>query len=255
MAPRRSDQPNAEVDPGAAGQPWGQQTATLLRATAERAIDFLGTLPERRVHPLSTPAELRAIPGGPLPDGGEAANAVLHRLAAAGERGVVASAGPRYFGFVVGGALPAALAADWMTSAWDQNAMLYATSPVAVAAEGVVGEWLVELCGLPQGSSVGFTTGCQMANFIGLADGRRAVLSRHGWDVEERGLQDAPRARVLVGEEAHVTIILALQLLGFGSTAVERVANRAGRDPTSSAAFSRRTMAMRRQSSARRRAT
>jgi len=199
------------------------QIAELLRSTAERSIDFLRTLPDRRVHPLSTPDDLRPLFGGSLPDEGAPADEVVDRLTAVAARGVVASAGPRYFGFVIGGSLPAALAADWLTSAWDQNAVLYATSPAAAVAEDVAAEWLLDILDLPRESTVGFTTGCQMANFVGLAAGRRSVLLRRGWDVERQGLQGAPKIRVLVGDQSHVTIAVALQMLGFGTQTLERV--------------------------------
>ena len=118
---------------------------------------------------------------------------VIEALAAAADPGLVASAGPRYFGFVVGGSLPAALAADWLTSAWDQNAGLYVLSPAAAVAEEVAAAWLVELLGLPAGTSVGFVTGATMANFTALAAARHGVLAKVGWDVERHGLQGAPR--------------------------------------------------------------
>jgi glutamate/tyrosine decarboxylase-like PLP-dependent enzyme len=149
---------------------------------------------------------------------------VIEELARAVAPGLVASAGPRYFGFVIGGSVPAALAADWLTSVWDQNAAIYAAAPAACVAEAVCARWIVELLGLPPGSSVGFVTGGQMANFTGLAAARHAVLARVGWDVERRGLLGAPPIRVLVGEEAHVTVAAAVRLLGLGIDSVERVA-------------------------------
>ena len=118
--------------------------------------------------------------GGPLPDGPTDPLSVVEELAGAADPGLVASAGGRYFGFVIGGSLPAALAADWLTSAWDQNAGLYVISPAAAVAEEVAGGWLVELLGLPAGTSVGFVTGATMANFTALAAARRAVLARDG---------------------------------------------------------------------------
>jgi glutamate/tyrosine decarboxylase-like PLP-dependent enzyme len=206
-----------------ADERWGPDTADLLRATAELSIDYLTTLPDRRVHPLATPAELRELLGDALPEHAAPTPSILTDLVAAGERGAVASAGPRYFGFVIGGSLPAALAADWLTSTWDQNGVLYATSPIAAVTETIAAEWLLDLFDLPRDAGVGFTTGCQMANFTGLAAGRRAVLLRRGWDVEEQGLQGAPRVRVLVGDEKHVTVAVALQMLGFGTATLERV--------------------------------
>ncbi len=142
----------------------------------------------------------------------------------------MATPGPRYFGFVVGGSQPAALAADWLTSAWDQNAGLYVMSPAAAVAEEVVGRWLVELFGLPAGTSCGFTSGATMANFTALAAARHAVLRDAGWDVEERGLFGAPEIRVVLGDEAHATVFAALQMLGLGRGRVHRVAaDRQGR--------------------------
>jgi glutamate/tyrosine decarboxylase-like PLP-dependent enzyme len=149
---------------------------------------------------------------------------VVVDLARAADPGLVASAGPRYFGFVIGGSLPAALAADWLVSAWDQDAGLYVLGPAAAVVEEVAAEWLRELFGLPRTASVGFVTGCQMANFTGLLAGRHAVLARVGWDVEDRGLTGAPAVHVVVGAQAHVTIFAALRMLGLGSGTVRRVA-------------------------------
>jgi glutamate/tyrosine decarboxylase-like PLP-dependent enzyme len=143
---------------------------------------------------------------------------VIEALAAAADPGLVAIAGPRYFGFVIGGSLPAALAADWLTSTWDQNAGLYAAGPAASVVEEVVGEWLNDLLGLPAGTSIGLTTGCQMAHFTCLAAARHAVLDRVGWNVEDQGLFGAPEIAVVVGSEAHATIGAALQFLGLGRT-------------------------------------
>src|SRR5205085_11570432 len=117
--------------------------------------------------------------------------------------GLVAMSGPRYFGFVIGGSTPASVAADWLTTAWDQNSGLYAGAPAQAVVEEVAAGWVVDLVGLPPASSVGFVTGCQMANFTALAAARDEVLRRAGWDVEEDGLQGAPRVNVVVGEEVH----------------------------------------------------
>ncbi len=198
-------------------------TAELLRATTELATEFLAGLADRPVRATASTDELRAAFGGDLPETGTSSAQVVTRLATAAHPGLIASAGPRYFGFVIGGALPAALAADWLATTWDQNAVLYATSPAAAVAEEVAAAWLLELFDLPRDASVGFTTGCQMANFVGLAAARRSVLLRHDWDVERQGLQGAPRVRVVVGGEKHVTIDVALQMLGFGNDQLERV--------------------------------
>jgi glutamate/tyrosine decarboxylase-like PLP-dependent enzyme len=195
-----------------------------LRAAARHAESFLASLPTRRVGAAATPAEMRAALGGPLPEQGVAPERVVDELARAAEAGgLVASAGPRFFGFVVGGSLPAAVAADWLTSAWDQNAGLFVLGPAASVVEETAGAWLLDLLGLPAAAGVGFVTGCQMANFTGLAAARHAVLGRAGWDVEEKGLQGAPRVRVIVSDETHVTILSALRMLGLGAGTVERV--------------------------------
>jgi glutamate/tyrosine decarboxylase-like PLP-dependent enzyme len=195
-----------------------------LARAAELARDFLGGLAERPVGRPVAVASLRAALGGPLPEQGEDARAVVEALARAADPGIVASAGPRYFGFVTGGALPAALAADWLASAWDQNAWTYIASPAASVAEEVAAGWLVELLGLPAGTSVGFTSGATLANFTALAAARHALLARAGWDVEEQGLFGAPELTLLAGEAAHATIFAALQMLGLGRGRVQRVA-------------------------------
>ncbi len=192
----------------------------LLQQTAELAADFLESLDERPVAPRAGRDELLASLGGPLPGAGLPATEVIEDLARDAEPGVVGMAGPRYFGFVIGGSLPAALAADWLTSTWDQNAGLFAAGPSASVVEEVVGSWLVDLLGLPEGTSIGLTTGCQMAHVTCLAAARHRVLERAGWDVEDRGLFGAPEVSVVVGSEAHATIPTALQYLGMGRTRV-----------------------------------
>jgi glutamate/tyrosine decarboxylase-like PLP-dependent enzyme len=196
----------------------------LLKRTAELAAGFLDRLPDRPVWPPVDLAELRAALGGPLPEHSEEPRRVVETLSAVADPGLVGSAGPRYFGCVVGGGVPAALAADWLTSAWDQNAGLYALSPSAAVVEEVAATWLIDLFGLPQDSSVGFVTGATMANFTAIAAARHAVLDRVGWNVEEDGLIDAPPIAVVVGDEAHVTIFVSLQMLGLGRARVHRVA-------------------------------
>jgi glutamate/tyrosine decarboxylase-like PLP-dependent enzyme len=192
----------------------------LLRHTADVAADYAESLHERPVFPDVDPEELREALGGPLPEEPLPAEAVVEELAAAAEPGVVALGSGRYFGFVIGGALPAALAADWLTSAWDQNAGLYAGGPSASVVEQVTRDWLVDLLGLPADASIGFVTGTQMAHVTGLAAARRHVLDAVGWDVGARGLGGAPRVRVLVGEKRHVTVDRALRLLGLGAPEV-----------------------------------
>ncbi len=188
----------------------------LLRRTTELAIDFLTTLDDRPVAATAGRDELLAGLGGPLPRVGEPAADVIDDLVRSADPGIIASPGPRYFGFVIGGSLPAALAADWLTSTWDQNAGIFACGPAASVVEEIVGDWLVDLLGLPAGTSVGLTTGCQMAHFTCLAAARHAVLERVGWNVEEDGLLGAPDIAVVVGSETHATVPTALQFLGLG---------------------------------------
>jgi glutamate/tyrosine decarboxylase-like PLP-dependent enzyme len=192
----------------------------LLELAAAMAGDYLDTLEERPVFPNVSPEELRAALGGPLPEEPVEARQVITELAAAAEPGVVAMGSGRYFGFVIGGALPASLAADWLTSTWDQNAGLYVGGPSASIVEQVTREWLVDLLGLPEDASFGLVTGTQMAHVTGLAAGRFHVLDRVGWDVGRDGLQGAPRVRVLAGAKRHVTVDRALRLLGLGSPVV-----------------------------------
>ncbi|MHB8641761.1 MAG: pyridoxal phosphate-dependent decarboxylase family protein [Gaiellaceae bacterium] len=192
----------------------------LLELTAAIAADYLETLETRPVFPRITPEELRAALGGPLPDEPLDAEQVVTELAAAAEPGVVAVGSGRYFGFVIGGELPAALAADWLTSVWDQNAGLYAAGPAASVVEQVVREWIVDLLGLPRETSIGFVTGTQMAHVTALAAARFHVLDAVGWDVGRDGLQGAPRVRVLAGAKRHVTVDRALRLLGLGAPTV-----------------------------------
>ncbi|HEX4966634.1 MAG TPA: aminotransferase class V-fold PLP-dependent enzyme [Thermoanaerobaculia bacterium] len=198
--------------------------AALLKRTADLALAFLEGLPQRRVGQAASVEELRDALGGPLPERGEDDLRVIEHLARGADPGLIGMAGPRYFGFVIGGHVPASLAADWLTSAWDQNATLYATSPANSVAEEVAAGWLREILRLPATASVGLTTGCSMANFTALAAARHAVLSRQGWDVEARGLFGAPAIEVVIGEEAHATILAALQMLGLGRERVTRVA-------------------------------
>ena len=189
----------------------------LLRETAEKSIRWLEALPFRRVRPWASAEELRKSLGGSLNEEGMNPSEVLSFFSQEAEPGLTGSPGPRYFGFVTGGALPASLAADWLSSAWDQNAVLAVSSPAASAAEDIVSEWVLDLLGLPPESSVGFVTGCQMANFTCLGAARHEVLRCSGWDVEKDGLQGAPRVTVIAGEEAHATLLVALRMLGLGT--------------------------------------
>jgi glutamate/tyrosine decarboxylase-like PLP-dependent enzyme len=201
----------------------GLVSNSLLDLAHHRADAFLRELPDRHVGARTTRDELHAALHVPLSGGGEDPAAVLDALAQGVDRGLIACAGPRYFGFVIGGSLPVALAADWLTSAWDQNAGIYATSPAASVVEDVCREWLLELFDLPRTSSVGFVTGGQMANFTALAAARHAVLRRAGWNVEEDGLAGAPAVHLVVSAAAHITIHSSMRMLGFGTRALVKV--------------------------------
>jgi glutamate/tyrosine decarboxylase-like PLP-dependent enzyme len=196
---------------------------SLLDLAHRHAVDFLSALPERHVGARASRNELLAALSVPLTDEGEDPKAVLEALAGQAERGAIAVAGPRYFGFVIGGALPVTVAADWMVSTWDQNPGLFATSPLISVAEEITSGWILDLFGLPANGSVGFVTGCQMANFTCLAAARHSVLRRADWNVEERGLIGAPRVNIVVSAEAHVTIHTALRMLGFGTQSMIEV--------------------------------
>ena len=195
----------------------------LLEETLSIAATYLEGLPGRPVGARSSVGELRERLRVPLPVQGTDPATVIREMARDVDGGLVASAGPRYFGFVTGGSLPAALSADWLASAWDQNSVLSIASPAAGVVEETVSDWILELLDLPRESSVGFVTGCQMANFTCLAAARHEVLKNAGWDVEAAGLFGAPPIAVLAGEEAHATIFVALRMLGLGADRVVRV--------------------------------
>jgi glutamate/tyrosine decarboxylase-like PLP-dependent enzyme len=188
-----------------------------LDAAHGHARAFLDTVRDRPAGPAATTAEVVAALGGPLPQTGTDPVSVIDHLARAAEPGLANSPGPRYFGWVMGGSVEAALAADTLAVAWDQVAGMQIMSPAAAAAEEVAGAWLIELLGLPPEVSFGFTTGAQMANFTALAAARHAVLRRAGCDVERDGLQGAPQVRVFAGEQSHATVYLALRYLGLGA--------------------------------------
>lgn len=195
---------------------------SLLRAALEHALAYRRSLPTRPVAAGATTETIgRALAAlGPLPREGHPAPDVLSELVRLAEPGVTAMSGPRFFGWVTGGTLAAALAADWMTSAWDQNAGPAAGAPAANAFELAAVGWVVELLGLPEETRGALTTGATMANFTALAAARHQVLAAADWDVEKDGLFGAPKVRVLVGQERHDTIDKALRLLGFGKRAM-----------------------------------
>jgi glutamate/tyrosine decarboxylase-like PLP-dependent enzyme len=195
----------------------------LFRFTADYSARFHDTLDNRPVQAQATYDELVEALGGPLSDEGGADVEVVSELIAAAEPGVVGTQTGRYFGFVIGSALPASVAADWLATAWDQNAFSVVLSPAGAAAETVAAGWLAELLGLPDGVASGFVTGAQGANTTALAAARQHVLADAGWDVARDGLQGAPRIRVLAGSERHVTIDRSLRLLGLGTATLELV--------------------------------
>jgi glutamate/tyrosine decarboxylase-like PLP-dependent enzyme len=195
-----------------------------LARAYELAAGFLDTLDDRPVWPRATYEQMRKALGGDLPDRGCDPVEVVQDLARRADPGIAGVAGGRFFGFVVGGELPAALGVDWLTSVWDQNAGLSSMAPSAAAAETVAGQWIVEALGLPRDTGVGLVTGAMMANFTCLSAARHAVLARHGWDVNGRGLFEAPRVRVVVGRDRHDTIDRAVRLLGLGQDAVHEAA-------------------------------
>jgi glutamate/tyrosine decarboxylase-like PLP-dependent enzyme len=191
--------------------------------TARRAIDYLDSRNTRGVAPAPEALARLAELGGPLPDGPTPAADVVALLDRIGSPATTASAGGRYFGFVVGGALPAALAANWLAGAWDQNAGTARLSPAAATLETIAQGWLLDLLALPREAGVGFVSGATMANLSGLAAARHALLERAGWNVEAQGLFGAPPITVVVGDEVHVSLLKALSLLGLGRERVVRV--------------------------------
>ena len=188
-----------------------------------RAGAYLLGLDTRKVAPdAAAVAALDALDGA-LPDKPSDPRAVIDLLDRYGSPATMAMAGPRFFGFVIGGSLPVALAADWLASAWDQNTGYYNITPATARLEQTALRWLLELFGLPSTSGGAFVTGANVANFVGLAAGRHAVLERVGWKVEADGLFGAPAITVVVGEEAHPTLIKALGMLGLGRNRVVRI--------------------------------
>lgn len=192
----------------------------VLDVAARYAREWVAGVGDRPIPPRSGVDEVKDRLGRDLPVEGEAPTEVIARLADGAEPGLIAIGSPRFFGWVIGGTQPVALAADWLVSAWDQNTGLRAIAPAAVAAEELAGEWLLDILGLPVGSEVGFTTGATMAQFACLAAARDDVLGRVGWDVETSGLAGSPGIRFIVGEERHGTVDLAGRYLGLGSPIV-----------------------------------
>ena len=195
----------------------------VLARAAQHAGQYLNTIHERHVGALASGDDLRRLLRCQLSDEGEDGRQVIDELARAGQKGTTASQGPRYFGFVTGGSLPVATAADWLVSAWDQNAQVYVMSPVASVVEEIASDWLKDLLGLSPTWSVGFVTGAQMATFTALIAARHHVLRNVDWDVERDGLLGAPEIQVVVSDESHRTIFTALRMLGLGAERLHRV--------------------------------
>ena len=196
-----------------------------LRAAFDAALHHLHHLDTCPVAATATLAELRQALSKPLTAGGIPAEQVVRELAKDVAGGLIGNSSGRFYGWVMGGATPASLAADWMASAWDQNAAVYACSPAAAVAEEVSGAWLKELLGLPAAASFALVTGCQMAHVTCLAAARHWLLERRGWDVEERGLAGSPAIRILTGSERHGSIDRAVRLLGLGRASIRVLAS------------------------------
>ena len=209
------------------GEQFEATLRALLRQTADHAADFYEALGERRTSVTAGVQELREVLGRPLPDEPMDACQVIAELVRDVEAGLLGSAGGRFFGWVIGGSVPAALAADWLTSAWDQNAALYACAPAEAVAEEVCGGWLKDLLGLPAHASFALVTGTQMGHATALAAARNKLLAERSWDVERRGLAGAPPIRLITGGQQHASIDRAVRLLGLGTDAIVN----AGADP------------------------
>jgi glutamate/tyrosine decarboxylase-like PLP-dependent enzyme len=192
----------------------------LLTDTAARAARYVAAIHARKVAPGTEDVARLVRLGGALPENPCDPEELLALLDDVGSPATVATTGGRYFGFVIGGVLPAALAANWLAGAWDQNACMRVMSPVAAKTEDIVREWTLDLLALPSNSGVGFVTCTTMANFSGLAAARSALLQQVGWNVEEDGMFEAPVIRVVVGEEVHVSVLKALSMLGLGRSRV-----------------------------------
>jgi glutamate/tyrosine decarboxylase-like PLP-dependent enzyme len=189
----------------------------VLDRARELSMEWIDSIPSRPVAPTANAEVMKAAFARPMPEHPSDPVSVIDELARLAEPGLMAMPSGRFFGWVIGGTLPASLGADWLVTSWDQNAAMRYASPATAAIEEVAGEWLLDILGLPAGSDVGFTTGATMANWTGLAAARAYVLDRAGWDVNARGLQGAPTITVLAGAERHASLDLALRYLGLGT--------------------------------------
>lgn len=195
----------------------------LLEDAARRASQYLDALPGRAVAPLPAAIERLCLLDEPLPEHPQAPDTILRRLDEIGSPATAATAGGRFFGFVIGGALPVTVAANWLATAWDQNAALHGPTPGVAAFEQTALRWLLEILDLPRQSAGAFVTGATQANLCGLAAARHSVLKKVGWDVESDGLFGAPPITVVVSAEAHPTLFKSLGVLGLGRSRVVKV--------------------------------
>jgi len=193
---------------------------SALDRASTGAMKWIESIPSRQVAPTKNIDQMVEVFAEPLQEHPIEPSEVVDALVRLAEPGLMAMSSGRFFGWVIGGTLPASLGADWLVSAWDQNAAMRYASPATAAIEQVAGEWLLDVLGLPTGSEVGFTTGATMANWTGLAAARAFLLNQCGWDVNMHGLQGAPRITVLVGAERHTSVDLALRYLGLGAPTV-----------------------------------
>jgi glutamate/tyrosine decarboxylase-like PLP-dependent enzyme len=196
--------------------PAADEYRDALTRAEGHVLDWLESVDRRHVGPTATVEQLTTEFGGVLNDAPRDPGDVVDELARVAEPGLMAMPSGRFFGWVIGGTLPAALGADWMVSAWDQNAAMRLATPATAAAEEAAGAWLLDLLHLPATASVGFATGGTTANFVGLAAGRQFVLEQAGWDLEADGMSGSPRITVLVGEERHTSVDMAMRYLGLG---------------------------------------
>jgi len=212
------------MDQAAGSAPTAAELESLLASAMGRALDYRHSAGDEDAPPPQTFSEAVAAFSGPTPQTGESGLSVIEALDRFARPGLREVVGPRFFGWVIGGSHPVGVAADWLTSAWGQNATNAAVAPAAAAAEAVAAKWLLDILDLPREASVGFVTGATTAHFVGLAAARNALLRQAGWDVEADGLFGAPPIEVLVGDEAHATVFAALSYLGLGARRLTRVA-------------------------------
>jgi glutamate/tyrosine decarboxylase-like PLP-dependent enzyme len=198
-------------------------TSDLLSMASDRAIRYLSEIGNRAVAPSKEAVERLSFLGGAMPEEPTDPADIISMLDEFGSPATMATAGGRFFGFVVGGAMPVTVAANWLAGAWDQNSPVSLLSPVGTASERISIGWLIELFNFPTGTWGGFVTGATAANFTGLAAARQAILDRLEWDITNKGLFGAPKIRVVVGEEVHVSVLLALRVLGIGREDIIRV--------------------------------